>query len=118
MSEIRLPVPPLAVFPQTVKWQQTNGTDEYDRPQQTERTLEHVMFQNEAIYTGTSNGRELVANAVIFVIPQYTNGSELLNNDCLGDIIVFEGREYTIKKLVTNLVPFGNKVYSYEIEVL
>ena len=41
-----------------------------------------------------------------------------LGPDCVGWHLQFAGRDYMITRFVDNREPFGNDVYSYELEVL
>lgn len=81
--------------------------------------VDHVVVQQAPVYSGSNNNREVVANAVVFL---YANVSSPLPKldvvDSVGDKIVFEWHEYTVKTIVENRNPYSNEIWSYEVEVL
>lgn len=80
--------------------------------------IESCVVQPQTIYSGDSNNRKIVANAIVFFYAQITTPMPKLDRDSVGSKLIFEGKEYTINNIVDNRDPFGNDVWSYELEIL
>lgn len=97
----------------------TGKTDRYNKPEfEAEKQIENVIFQPQTIYSGTNNNREVVANAIAFLFVGVSTPFPDLNKTHVGSKLIFEGKEYTIQKIIDNRNPFSNEVYTYELEVL
>lgn len=77
-----------------------------------------MIVQEQTIYTGNSNSREITANAVVFLFTGVSDPMPQLSREDVGNKIKYAGKEWTITNIVVNQDPFGNGVYSYELEVL
>ena len=91
---------------------------DYGKPVVKQQQIANVIVQPQTIYAGNSNGRQVTANAVVFILGQVSTPMPALGPDCVGWHLQFEGRDYTITRFVDNREPFSNDVYSYELEVL
>lgn len=81
--------------------------------------LNHVLVQEETIYSGDGNSRQITANAVVFLFDTITEPMPSLDKQVIGNKINYHGLEWTITRLITNYYPTNpNKVYSYELEVI
>lgn len=96
----------------------TGEEDDYGKPVVKQQQIDNVIVQPQTIYAGNSNGRQVTANAVVFILGQVSVPMPKLGPDCVGWHLQFEGRDYTITRFVDNREPFSNDVYSYELEVL
>lgn len=96
----------------------SDETDIYGRPQKKIQHISNVVVQQEPVYTGTNNNRELVANAVVFLYWDVTTPMPTLTTTNVGDKVKFEDHEYTVQRIVENRQPFSNDIWSYEVEVL
>lgn len=97
----------------------TGKTDRYNKPEfENEKIIKNVIFQPQTIYSGTNNNREVVANAITFLFANISTPFPKLDKTQIGSKIIFEGKEYTIQKIIDNRNPFSNEIYTYEIEVL
>ena len=96
----------------------TDEEDDYGKPVVKQQQIDNVIVQPQTIYAGNSNGRQVTANAVVFILGQVSAPMPELSPDCVGWHLQFEGRNYTITRFVDNREPFSNDVYSYELEVL
>ncbi|VDG26350.1 putative minor capsid protein [Lactiplantibacillus mudanjiangensis] len=81
-------------------------------------TITHCVVQPQTIYSGSNNGRTIVANAVIFIYAGVSSPVPKITKNDVGATILFEDVEYTLQKIVDNRAPFSNALYSYELEVL
>ncbi len=96
----------------------TGKEDDYGKPVVRQQQIDNVIVQPQTIYVGNSNGRQVTANAVVFILGQVSTPMPALGPDCVGWHLQFEGRDYTITRFIDNREPFSNDVYSYELEVL
>lgn len=96
----------------------TGEEDDYGKQVVKQQQIDNVIVQPQTIYAGNSNGRQVTANAVVFILGQVSAPMPELGPDCVGWHLQFEGRNYTITRFVDNREPFSNDVYSYELEVL
>lgn len=108
---------------QSVELIQSNVSDETDdwgKPLKSEMTTQvnNVVVQEQTIYTGNSNSREITANAVVFLFAGVTDPMPKLSREDVGNKLKYDGKEWTITNIVVNQDPFGSGIYSYELEVL
>lgn len=77
--------------------------------------VKHCRIDRGAEYTTTTNGKQLLYNAVIFCyegittpIPEFKTQS----------IVVFDGIEHKVTKVIPLYEAHRKKLYSYELEVI
>ena len=92
--------------------------DDYGKQQTEDKTVNNVIVQPQTIYSGSNNSRTITANAIVFLFAGISSPMPKLMPDCVGWHVTFEGHDYTITNFVDNRDPYGNDVYSYELEVL
>ncbi|WP_237742423.1 putative minor capsid protein [Ligilactobacillus equi] len=81
--------------------------------------IKNVLVQEQTIYSGTNDNRQVTANAVAFLFDKISSPMPQLDRHSVGKKIEYHGQQWTITNLVTNYYPTNpNKVFSYEIEVL
>ena len=114
-----LPKIPLRLCNQSVVLHMATG-DEYDygKPKTADVSVNHVIVQPQTIYSGSNNDRTITANAIVFLFADISTPMPKLTPDCVGWHLTFEGHDYAITNFVDNRDPYGNGVYSYELEVL
>lgn len=113
--------PPKRMCQQTITLTLTDPTktDEWGQPLAGKPvTIEHCVMQPQTIYSGSNNDRTIVANAVVFLYSGISSPLPVITKDNVGSTVSFEGQDYTVVQIVDNRDPFGNDVYSYELEVL
>ncbi|GDZ85375.1 putative minor capsid protein [Leuconostoc citreum] len=115
----KLPTIPKTYANQQVIYRVSNGEkDRYGKQKTIDTIINNCVFQKETIYTGTGNSREVVANAVLFIYADVSTPLLKFDKNSQGNKIVFDGVEYTIKRIVENRNPMSNDVWNYELEVL
>ena len=115
----KIPTIPKKYANQQVIYRMPSGVkDKYGKQTQVDTIINNCVVQQETIYSGTNNGRQVVANAVIFLYSDVTTPIPKLDKTSQGNKIIFEGVEYTIQRIVDNRNPLNNEVWSYEVEVL
>lgn len=114
----KIPTIPKKYANQQVIYRMPSGVkDKYGKQTQVDTIINNCVVQQETIYSGTNNGRQVVANAVIFLYADVTNPMPKLDKTSQGNKIIFEGVEYTIQRIVDNRNPSNNEVWSYEVEL-
>lgn len=96
----------------------TGEEDDYGKQKTVEQAINNVLVQPQTIYSGSSNGRTITANAIVYLFAGISDPLPKITPDWVGTHLKFEGRDYTITNIVDNREPYNNKVYSYELEVL
>lgn len=97
----------------------TDNTDDYGNPiEQEPLTINNVVVQPVGQLTGTNNNRDYTFTHVVFLYNHDSNPFPELD-ESLADSgkIIFNGKTYQIKNLVTNYLPKGTDVFGYEIEM-
>lgn len=116
---LMLPKIPLKLCNQSVTLHMTTGEeDDYGKPETVDMAISHVIVQPQTIYSGSNNDRTITANAIVFLFADISTPMPKLTPDCVGWHLTFEGHDYVITNFVDNRDPYGNGVYSYELEVL
>ncbi|MBF7114512.1 capsid protein [Pediococcus pentosaceus] len=114
-----MPRVPLRFCNQSIILKLKNGkTDLYNKPDFDDYQIDNMIYQPQTIYSGDSNSRKITANAIAFLYPGISTNIPKLKSTDVGSKVVFDGDELTITNIVTNLDPYSNEVYSYELEVL
>lgn len=116
---LMLPKIPLKLCNQSVTLHITTGEeDDYGKAKTVDMAISHVIVQPQTIYSGSNNNRTITANAIVFLFADISTPMPKLTPDCVGWRLTFEGHDYVITNFVDNRDPYGNGVYSYELEVL
>ncbi|WP_232625281.1 putative minor capsid protein [Pediococcus pentosaceus] len=114
-----MPRVPLRFCNQSIILKLKNGkTDLYNKPDFDDYQIDNMVYQPQTIYSGDNNSRKITANAIAFLYPGISTNVPKLKSTDVGSKLVFDGDELTITNIVTNLDPYSNEVYSYELEVL
>ena len=114
-----LPKIPLRLCNQSVVLHMATGDeDDYGKPKTADVAVNHVIVQPQTIYSGSNNDRTITANAIVFLFADISTPMPKLTPDCVGWHLMFDGHDYVITNFVDNRDPYGNGVYSYELEVL
>lgn len=90
----------------------------YNKPDFDDYQINNIIYQPQIIYSGDNNSRKITANAITFLYLGISTNVPKLKSTHIGSKVVFDGDELTITNIVTNLDPYSNEVYSYELEVL
>ncbi len=119
MNQIKIPTIPRSMANQTITFcKQSNKTDKYGKTLPSEQIqINNVVVQEDPVYSGTNNNREIQANAVIFVYADISDPIPAITQKDLGSKVIFESTEYTLKRVVTNRNPFNDELWGYELEV-
>lgn len=115
----KLPTIPKKFANQQIIYHDPDGAkDRYGKQTVKDTIINNCVVQQETIYSGTNNNRQVVANAVVFLYASITVPFLMFDKTSQGNKITFDGIEYTIQRIIDNRDPLSNGVWSYEIEVL
>jgi len=87
------------------------GNPKYDEP----IDIEFVRYDPTTVFSRDNTQTKIVAEGVIFVDTVNSSPVPIFKEE---SIIIFEGRELTLKKIVPCYYPNKNKIRHYELEVI
>lgn len=104
----------------TLKQYKTSVSDTGTRVNDEVKTaIDNVVVQAETIYSGSNNDRSVVANALVMLyVGVSTPIPQISVRDDLGNVVEYDGQDYTIKHITELKDPFSNELWGYELEVL
>src|SRR5690606_26329195 len=95
----------------------TEGKDSYGNPRYADTiTIKNVRFDDTTVFSRDQKQTKIQAEAVIFV--DSTHSTNLPEKFVEESKITFNGKEYTIKKVVDCYHPHKNEIRHYELEVI
>ena len=100
------------VYEEKLPGRDSYGNDRYATP----AIIKHVRFDDTTVFSRDSTETKIVANAVIFV--DSTHSTNLPEKFVEESKITFNGREYTIKKVVDCYYPYKDEIRHWELEVI
>lgn len=93
------------------------GKDSYGNPLFAEPIIiKHVRFDDSTVFSRDATDTKIVANAVIFV--DATHSTNLPERFVEESKITFNGKEYTIKKVIDCYYPYKDEIRHWELEVI
>ena len=93
------------------------GKDSYGNPLFAEPIIiKHVRFDDSTVFSRDQTQTKIQAEAVIFI--DATHSTNLPEKFIEESKITFNGREYTIKKVIDCYYPNKNEIRHYELEVI
>lgn len=108
--------PPLKFLVDSFQYKEPIGRNDWNEPIYADAIeVENCRIDREAVYTSRASGRELLYNAVIFC---YSGLTEPMPDFETEGIVIFDGKEQRINKVIPVKEPYYDRIYSYEIEVL
>ncbi|WP_107841890.1 putative minor capsid protein [Metasolibacillus meyeri] len=97
--------------------QRLDGKDDYGNPlYAVPAIIKHVRFDQSTIFSRDKTQTKIMANAVIFVDTR--NSTPIPDNFTEESIIIFDDKEYVLKKIVPCCHPKSSKVHHWELEVI
>lgn len=115
---MRIPPLPKKWLIHTIEYREKlQGKDSYGNPLFAEPiTIENVRFDDLTVFSRDARDTKILANAVIFV--DSTHSTNLPEKFVEESKITFNGKEYTLKKVVTLYYPNKNEIRHWELEVI
>lgn len=97
--------------------QKLDGKDDYGNPLHAEPIIiKHVRFDQSTVFSRDNTQSKIVADAVIFVDAR--NSEPIPDEFVEESIIIFDGKEHVLKKIVPCYHPKGDIVRHWELEVI
>lgn len=113
---MRAPPIPKIMLPHTIVYRAYNGTDDFGSPTYGNPvTIERVRIDETTVFSRDGTQTRIVANGVIFI--DAVNSSPFLNFE-EQSLIIFNGRELVVQKVIPYYQPFSADIHHYELEVL
>ena len=92
------------------------GENDWSEPEYAEPvTINYCRIDRGAEYTSTTSGKQLLYNALIFCYADITDPMPEFNTQSL---LIFDGKEHVITKVITIYEAYDKDLYSYELEVI
>jgi hypothetical protein len=111
-----IPRPPVESLVDTIVYEKITGKDDYQKPQyDAPITVSNVRIDRTTKYSYTSDGRDILWNAVIFC---YTGLSKPMQDFTEESRVTFDGKGHIIRNVLKNCEPYSPEVYSIELEVV
>lgn len=111
-----MPKPPKDFCVDSFEYYEYLGDNNWSEPQYAEPIpIEHCRIDRGAEYTSTTNGKQLLYNAVVFCyegitkpLPQFKTQSKLR----------FDDQDHIVTKVIPIYEAYDKTIYSYELEVV
>ncbi len=108
--------PPEKFLVDSFEYKEPIGRNDWNEPVYEEAVkIAKCRIDREAVYTSATTGRQLLYNAVIFCYAGLTNPLPDFKTEGL---VIYDGVEHQIGKVIPIKEPYLDEIYSYEIEVL
>lgn len=78
-------------------------------------TINHCRIDRGSQYTSATSGKQLLYNALIFC---YAGITEPLLDFKAQSMLVFDGKEHVVTKVIPVYEAYSQNIYSYELEVV
>lgn len=107
---------PKEFFIDSCQYKEYLRENEWSEPVYAEPVLiEHCRIDRGSEYTSTTSGKQLLYNALVFCYPDITKPLPEFKE---RSILIFDGKEHVITKIISSYEPFRGVLYSYELEVV
>ncbi|CAH1857473.1 putative minor capsid protein [Convivina intestini] len=114
-----IPKVPKALCNQNIIYKRPGDPDDWGGVGSTIDTpIANCVVQLQTICSGTNNNREVVANGSVYLYAGITTPMPTLTKTNQGDVISFDGIDYTVKTIIEHRDPLSNDIWSYKLEVL
>lgn len=112
-----IPKPPGKFCIDSFEYKEYLDENMWSEPEYAESILiKYCRIDRGSFYTSTVSGKQLLYNAVVFCYAGITK--PLPTEFKVQSLLVFDGREYTVTKVVPIYEPYKKEIYSYELEVV
>lgn len=111
-----MPKPPKDFCIDSFLYKEYIGKNSWQEPQYAESVLiEHCRIDRRAEYTITTSGKQLLYNAVVFCYEEITTP---LPDFKAESVLVFDGQDHKVTKVIPIYEAYSTTIYSYELEVI
>lgn len=100
----------------TISYEEYQGVDDWNNEEFAEPIdIEHVRFDDSTVFSRDNEQNKILADAIIFVDAKHSAPKIDFKEKSK---IIFNGKDYVIKKVIPCYHPTKNKIHHYELEVI
>lgn len=111
-----MPKPPKQFCIDSFEYKEYLGENDWSEPEYAEPVIiNYCRIDRGAEYTSTTSGKQLLYNALIFC---YADITDPLPEFKPQSVLIFDGKEHVITKVITIYEAYDKDLYSYELEVI
>lgn len=111
-----MPKPPKEFLVDSFIYREYLGEGDWNKPEYgEEKTISFCRIDRGSQYTFSTNGKQLLYNAVVFCYKDLTTPLPEFKEQSL---VIYDGKEHVITKIEKISEAYSNTVYSYELEVI
>lgn len=111
-----MPKPPKEFCVDSFQYKEYVGENKWSEPEYASPVLiERCRIDRTAQYTSTTSGKTLLYNAVVFCYEGITTPLPAFKNE---SVLVFDGQEHVVTKVIPIYEAYSATIYSYELEVV
>lgn len=111
-----MPKPPKEFCIDSFQYKEYAGENNWSEPVYAVPVLiEHCRIDRGAQYTSTTSGKQLLYNAIVFCFKGITTPLPTFKAQ---SVLVFDGQEHKVTKVIPIYEAYSTTIYSYELEVV
>ena len=111
-----MPKPPKEFCIDSFQYKEYVGENNWSEPEYAAPVLiERCRIDRGSQYTSTTSGKQLLYNALIFCYEGITTPLPTFKNE---SVLIFDGREHKVTKVIPIYEAYSPTIYSYELEVV
>lgn len=111
-----MPKPPADFCVDSFDYKEYAGLNDWSEPSfAVPLLIEKCRIDRGAAYTSTTTGKQLLYNAVVFC---YAGITTPLPEFKVESVLVFDGKEHVVTKVIPIHEAYSKEIYSYELEVV
>lgn len=100
----------------SITYEEYEGIDDWDNPSYADPVeIKRVRLDDSTVFSRDSNQNKVLADAIIFVDAKHSNPIKDFKE---RSKILFNDKEYVLKKVIPCYYPTKNKIRHYELEVI
>lgn len=111
-----MPKPPKEFVVDSFIYREYLGEGDWNKPKYgEEKTISFCRIDRGSQYTFSTNGKQLLYNAVIFC---YEGMTDKMLDFKTQSLVIYDGTEHTVTKVDRITEAYTDDLYSYELEVI
>ncbi len=111
-----MPKPPGNFCVDTFEYKEYVGDNSWSEPEYAPPiTIYHSRIDRGAQFTSATTGKQLLFNAIVFCYESITTPLPLFKAQ---SVLMFDGQEHVVTKVIPIYEAYSATIYSYELEVV
>ena len=111
-----MPKPPIKFCVDSFEYKEYIGENKWSEPEYAAPVLVgHCRIDRGASYTSATSGKQLLYNAIVFCYEAITTPLPLFKAQ---SVLVFDGQDHVVTKVIPIYEAYSTTIYSYELEVV